>query len=171
MRIRVNHRLYHFTFPKASINPLLPSLFLRRRGYFFHKSRYLPTYLKQCTNNIVKLFHRFFCYCGCVTPKTYHYEDYIISSGNSGAECPPRPDIENTKRKQAGADFTTSACFSYMIKGKSTRGLLRCGMRGLLYSGFSSHFVSKMDFLSSPVPFCPLFRHWSRVCISLMRFR
>ena len=45
--------------------------------------------------------------------------------------APPRPDIENTKRKQAGADFTTSACFSYMIKGKSTRGLLRCGIEGV----------------------------------------
>ena len=33
------------------------------------------------------------------------------------------------------------------------------------------HFVSKSAFLSSPVPFCPLFRHWSRVCNSLMRFR
>jgi hypothetical protein len=25
-----------------------------------------------------------------------------------------------------------------IIEGKSTRGLLRCGMRGLLYSGFSN---------------------------------
>ena len=44
-------------------------------------------------------------------------------------------------------------------------------IQGLSPQKRTSHFVPKSAFLSSPVPFCPLFRHWSRVCISLMRFR